>query len=123
MIAAQSAQAPTCYLAWKAGRLDVDGPMETRHEGIATRVPFQMTMDLMWEWVDDFVLVDDAEIDCAMRLLAEQAKLVAEGAGAVSLAAALQMRERLRGKKVVGILTGGNVPSADWAHLLVSQQS
>ena len=94
--------------------------METRHEGVATRVPFQMTMDLMWEWVDDFVLLDDVEIDCAMRLLAEQAKLVAEGSGAVSLAAALKMRERLRGKKVVGILTGGNVPSADWAHILVS---
>ena len=123
VIAAQSAQAPVCYRAWKAGRLDVDGPMETRHEGVATRVPFQMTMDLMWHWVDDFVLVDDAEIDHAMRLLAELAKLVAEGSGAVSLAAALQMRERLRGKKVVGILTGGNVPSAHLAHLLVSRQS
>ena len=89
----------------------------------ATRVPFQMTMDLMWQWVDDFILVDDAEIDRAMRLLAELAKLVAEGSGAVSLAAALQMRERLRGKKVVGILTGGNVPSAHLAHLLVSRQS
>ena len=121
VIAAQSAQAPACYRAWKAGRLDVDGPMETRHEGVATRVPFQMTMDLMWEWVDDFVLVDDAEIDRAMCLLAKRAKLVAEGSGAVSLAAALQMRERLRGKKVVGILTGGNVPSADLAHLLGAQ--
>ena len=49
-------------------------------------------------------------IDEAICLLAEKAKLVAEGAGAASLAAALKLRDRLAGKKVVGILSGGNIP-------------
>ena len=117
VIAAQSSQAPACYRAWQARRLDVDAPMTSRHEGVATRVPFAMTMQMMWDQVDDFVLVDDDEVDRAMVLLAERAKLVAEGAGAVSLAAAMRLGEHLRGKKVVGILTGGNVPGALMAEL------
>ena len=49
-------------------------------------------------------------LDAAIRLLAQHAKQVAEGAGAASLAAAIKVRDQLRGKKVVGILTGGNIP-------------
>jgi threonine dehydratase len=118
VIAAQSSQAPACYRAWQARRLDVDAPMTSRHEGVATRVPFSMTMQMMWDLLDDFVLVDDKEIDRAMAMLATHAKLVAEGAGAVSLAAAVRLGERLRGKKVVGVLSGGNVPSAQLAEQL-----
>ena len=110
IIAVQSQQAPACYRAWKERRLDVEAPMLCMHEGIATRVPFEMTTSMMWELVDEFVLVEDAEIDAALCLLAEKAKLVAEGAGAAALAAALMRRPQLRGKKVVGILSGGNVP-------------
>ncbi len=110
VIAVQSEQAPACYRAWKQRRLDVEAPMQCVHEGLATRVPFEMTTPMMWKLVDDFVLVEDAEIDAALRLLAEKAKLVAEGAGAATLAAALKLRPQLRGKKVVGILSGGNVP-------------
>ncbi len=62
----------------------------------------------MWDLVDRFVLVTDAEIDVAVGLLATEAKLVAEGAGAASLAAAIKLKDYLRGKKVVGILSGGN---------------
>jgi threonine dehydratase len=58
----------------------------------------------------DFVLVTDEEINGAIYLLAQHAKQVAEGAGAASLAAAIRLRDQLRGKKVVGILTGGNIP-------------
>lgn len=108
IIAVQSAAAPVCYRAWKERRLDVEAPMLTVHEGVATRVPFEMTTRMMWQLVDDFVLVEDAEIEAAMRLLALRAKLVAEGAGAASLAAVYALRERLKGKKVAGILTGGN---------------
>lgn len=118
VIAAQSSQAPACYRAWQTRRLDVEAPMTSRHEGVATRVPFSMTMQMMWELLDDFVLVDDDEVDRAMVLLAERAKLVAEGAGALSLAAAVRLGERLRGKKVVGVLSGGNVPGALLAGLL-----
>jgi threonine dehydratase len=61
------------------------------------------------------VLVTDEEINEAIRLLAQHAKQVAEGAGAASLAAAIKLRDQLRGKKVVGILSGGNIPMERFA--------
>ena len=108
IIAVQAKSAPVCYRAWKERRLDVTAPMTTRHEGLATRVPFAMTTLMMWDLVDRFELVTDDEIDQAIGLLASEAKLVAEGAGAASLAAAINLKDHLRGKKVVGILSGGN---------------
>jgi threonine dehydratase len=121
IIAVQSEQAPAMWHAWKNRSLDPYPTMKTEHEGLATRVPFEMTNKILWELLDDFVLVSDKEINDAIRLLAEHAKQVAEGAGAASLAAALKLqghkrgssptvREGLRGQKVVGILTGGNIP-------------
>ncbi len=118
IIGVQSESAPACHRAWHQRRLDVEAPMATRHEGLATRVPFAMTSHMMWELVDRFELVTDEEIDAAMGLLAREAKLVAEGAGAASLAAALKMRASLAGKKVVGILSGGNAPADHVARIL-----
>ncbi len=118
IIGVQSAGAPVCHRAWQQRRLDVAAPMATRHEGLATRVPFAMTSRIMWELVDRFELVTDEEIDAAIGLLAREAKLVAEGAGAASLAAALKIRESLAGKKVVGILSGGNAPADHLARIL-----
>ena len=118
IIGVQSASAPVCYRAWQERRLDVAAPMATRHEGLATRVPFAMTTRMMWALVDRFELVTDAEIDAAMGLLVREAKLVAEGAGAASLAAALKIRKSLAGKKVVGILSGGNAPAEHLARIL-----
>jgi threonine dehydratase len=110
LIGVQSAEAPGAYHAWKEGHLEPHERMESEHEGLATRVPFELTMRLMRETLSDFVLVPDEAIGTAIRWMAEDAKLVAEGAGAAALAAAFEMRERLRGKKVVGVLSGGNIP-------------
>lgn len=110
IIGVQTEGAPVCYRAWQQRRLDVSAPMTTRHEGLATRVPFEMTTRMMWDLVDRFELVTDEQVDQAIGLLAEEAKLVAEGAGAASLAAALKLKDHLQGKKVVGILSGGNAP-------------
>ena len=110
VIAAQSERAPAMWHAWQNRKLDPYPTMQTEHEGLATRVPFEMTMKILWELLDDFVLVSDEAINDAIRLLAQHAKQVAEGAGAASLAAAVKLKDQLRGKKVVGILTGGNIP-------------
>ena len=118
IIGVQSESAPVCYRAYQQRRLDVEAPMTTRHEGLATRVAFAMTSQMMWELVDRFELVTDEEIDAAIGLLAREAKLVAEGAGAASLAAAMKIRESLAGKKVVGILSGGNAPADHLARIL-----
>ena len=92
--------------------------METEHEGLATRVPFELTNKILWDLLDDFVLVSDEEINDAIRLLAQHGKQVAEGAGAASLAAAIKLRDQLQGKKVVGILTGGNIPLERFAAMM-----
>jgi len=118
VIAVQSEGAPAMWHAWKNRRLDPYPTMETQHEGLATRVPFEMTNAILWELLSDFVLVSDAEIDDAIRLLAQEAKQIAEGAGAASLAAAIKLRDQLKGKKVVGILSGGNIPPDRLAALL-----
>ena len=118
VIATQSERAPALWHAWRNHTLDPYPTMETEHEGLATRVPFELTNKILWNLLDDFVLVTDEEINEAIRLLAEHGKQVAEGAGAASLAAAIKLRDQLRGKKVVGILSGGNIPLDRFAALL-----
>ena len=111
VIGVQSEQAPAVWHAWKERNLQPHPRMETQHEGLATRVPFELTNRILWELLDDFVLVSDEEINQAICLLAQHGKQVAEGAGAASLAAAIKVRDQLQGKKVVGVLTGGNIPT------------
>jgi threonine dehydratase len=118
IIAVQSEAAPAMWHAWRNRTLDPYPTMETEHEGLATRVPFEMTNQILWELLDDFVLVTDEEINAAIRLLAQHAKQVAEGAGAASLAAAIKLRDQLRGKKVVGILSGGNISMERFAAMV-----
>src|SRR5882762_2035460 len=118
VIAVQSESAPAMWHAWKNRTLDAYPTMETEHEGLATRVPFELTIKILWDLLDDFVLVTDEEINEAICLLARHAKQVAEGAGAASLAAAIKLGDQLRGKKVVGILTGGNIPVERFAAML-----
>lgn len=118
VIAVQSDAAPAMWHAWRNRNLEPYPTMKTEHEGLATRVPFEMTNRILWELLDDFVLVSDEEIREAIRLLARSAKQVAEGAGAASLAGALKIKDELRGKNVVGILTGGNIPPDRLASVL-----
>lgn len=108
VIAAQSAQAPANQLSWATGK-HVTAPTNTFAEGVATRVPFENTQCILRRYLDDFVLVDDQEIKTAIRLLLEHTHNLAEGAGAVSLAAALKLKDRLAQRKTVIVLSGGNL--------------
>jgi threonine dehydratase len=108
MIGAQSAQAPAMQLSWKSGQT-VTAEMNTFAEGVATRVPFENTQHMMRKYLSDFVLVDDEDTKKAIVLLLEHTHNLAEGAGAIPLAAALQMKEKLSGKKVVLVMSGGNL--------------
>ncbi len=108
VIGVQSTQAPAMQLSWKSGDL-ITAHMETFAEGIATRVPFENTQIIMRKYLDDFVLVDDTDIEDAIRLLLKHTHNLAEGAGAAPLAAALKMKDRLAGKKVVLVMSGGNL--------------
>jgi len=118
VIAVQSEAAPAMWHAWRNRSLEAYPTMKTEHEGLATRVPFELTNKILWELLSDFVLATDGEINEAVKLLARDAKQITEGAGAASLAAAIKLREELRGKKVVGIVSGGNLPLERFARLI-----
>jgi threonine dehydratase len=120
VIGVQSAQAPAMQRSWASGQLQTAG-MRTFAEGIATRVPFENTQLIMRHVVDDFVLVDDADIRRAILLLLEHTHNLAEGAGAAPLAAALQLKARLAGRKVVLVMSGGNLAVITLRHILRKQ--
>jgi threonine dehydratase len=108
VIAVQSAQAPAAQLAWQAGK-PVEASARTFAEGLATRVPFELPQRILRQHLDDFVLVDDEAIKEAVKLHLQHTHNLVEGAGAASLAAALQLKEKLSGKKVVLVVSGGNL--------------
>lgn len=117
VIGVQSERAPAASKSWKARQL-LNDKMETIAEGLATRVAFEMTQRILWQYLDDFVLVSDEEIVRAIAIYVDKAHTLAEGAGAASLAAALRMRERLAGKTVALVLSGGNITIDQLRHAL-----
>jgi threonine dehydratase len=118
VIGVQSELAPAVTLSWRAGRpVETDMP-RTFAEGMATRVPAEMTLEIMRRHIHEMVLVSDAELRDAIRLLLRLTHNLAEGAGAASTAAAFRLRERLGGKTVVGILSGGNLDLRDLRDIL-----
>ena len=107
VIGVQSEKAPAAFKSWKEGKL-VSAKSETFAEGLATRVGFELTQRILRSLLDDFVLVSEQEIRNAMISMIEKTHNLAEGAGASPLAAAKRIRNKLRGKKVVLILSGAN---------------
>jgi threonine dehydratase len=108
VIGVQSESAPAAYLTWKS-QVATQSEMRTEAEGLATRAPFMLPQSIMWQHLDDFALVSDEELSQAVSLYLEKAKTMSELAGAASLAAALKLRNRIAGKKVALILSGGNM--------------
>ena len=117
VIGVQSAEAPAAYKSWKARRL-LEDRMGTFAEGLATRSAFELPQRILWETLDDFVLVPDAEIRTAVRSMIETTRNLTEPAGAAPLAAALRLKERLQGKRVALILSGSNITPAQLRELL-----
>ena len=117
VIGVQSEAAPAAFRSWRARALIAD-ETATMAEGLATRVPFELPQRILWEHLDDFVLVTEDEIRSANRLMIEHTRNLVEPAGAAPLAAALQLRDRLAGKRVALVLSGGNISPAQLAALL-----
>ena len=108
VIGVQAEGAPAAYLTWRERKPQTAG-IDTFAGGLQTGAPFMLPQEIMWQYMDDFVLVNDDELKQAVRLYLEKAKTLAEPAGAAPLAAALTLREQLAGLKVALILSGGNV--------------
>ncbi len=105
----QAEGAPSIYLSWKAGHIVETKEARTIADGMATRVPAQVTFDIIRNGVDEIVLVDDSEIIRAIRLLWRTTHNMVEGAGAAPVAAIIKKREDLRGRNIVAVLSGANL--------------
>jgi threonine dehydratase len=118
VIGVQAEGAPAMTLSWRAGRYIETESVNTFAEGMATRRPAALTQAIMRRLVSDMVLVNDDALRQAIGILLETTHNLAEGAGAAPVAAAMQMREKLAGKTVVGVLSGGNLDLRELSRVL-----
>jgi threonine dehydratase len=93
----------------EAGHFVTLEPCRTIADGIAVRRPGERTLPMVQRYVDEIVTCDDEEIANAILLLLEREKSVAEGAGAIALAAAVNRKTKVEGKRVAMIVSGGNI--------------
>lgn len=105
----QASGAPSMANSISDGKIETLASVSTIADGIAVKQPGDLTYEICKEYVDDIVTVTDDEISAAILALMEQQKLVTEGAGAVAVAAAMFGKLDIRGKKVVCLLSGGNI--------------
>jgi threonine dehydratase len=117
VFAVQASAAPAFYKSWKSGRMVSTETANTMADGIATRFVFEVPFSYIPKQLTDMVLVDEAAIEAAIRLLWRTSHNMAEGAGATPLAAMHQLAPRLQGKKVALIVSGGNLDSATIARV------
>ncbi len=105
----QAAGAPSMYNSVKNGKKERLESVSTIADGIAVKEPGDNTYSLVSKYVDEIVTVTEGEISSAILGLIEQHKLIAEGAGAVSVAAVMFNKIPVKGKKVVALVSGGNI--------------
>jgi len=109
VVGVQSEAAPAMYRAWREDTLAAHDRMETFAEGLATSVPFALTTRVLRDRLDDFHLVSDDDLRAAMRWLLREDGVVAEGASAAPVAAALAAGDELAGRTVVIPISGRNL--------------
>lgn len=101
--------APSMFNSLLHDSIEELNKVNTIADGIAVKKPGGLTFELCKKYVDEIVTVTDDEISAAILTLIEQEKMIVEGAGAVALAAAMFNKADIKGKKVVCLLSGGNI--------------
>lgn len=101
--------APSMYSSLKKGEIDCLDSVSTIADGIAVKQPGENTYSIVQKYVDEIVLVSDDEVASAILALIEKQKMIAEGAGAAAVAAVMFNKVPVKGKKVVSIVSGGNI--------------
>jgi threonine dehydratase len=109
VIGVQPARLPSMKVAIAEGKPVTLSPAATIADGIAVRRAGEKTLPLIQKYVDDIVTVDEEEIANAILLLLEREKTLAEGAGAAAIAALINRKTPLTGKKVAVLVCGGNI--------------
>jgi threonine dehydratase len=109
IVGVQSTEAPSYALSFAAGTVVTTESSNTLADGMATRVPDPDALAIIRKGASRMVQVTDGEVAAAIRAYWKDTHNLAEGAGAAALAAALQDKARIRGKRVGLILSGGNI--------------
>jgi threonine dehydratase len=120
VIGVQSEAAPAARRSWQERSL-VTAPNSTLAEGLATRTAFDLPQRILWQRLDDFVLVPDEALTNATRLMIEKTRNLVEPAGAAALAAVLADPGRFAGRKVAIVCSGGNISPAQLTALWPDQ--
>jgi threonine dehydratase len=120
VIGVQAAGADAFAQSWRTGTRVETRQVATFAEGMATRVTFDLTFEILRRELTDIVTLTEDELAGGVRMAIETTHNLAEGAGAASLAAAVKLRERLRGKRVVCVMSGGNIDRATLTRVLQS---
>ena len=105
----QASGAPSMYQSIQDGKIECLDSVSTIADGIAVKEPGPHTFAYCQKYVDEIVTVTDDEISAAILSLIEKQKLIAEGAGAASVAAAMFNKVPIKGKKVICLVSGGNI--------------
>jgi threonine dehydratase len=109
IVGVQTRAAVSAYLSFKKREIAASPPLSTLADGIAVGKVGERTFEVIQRYVDDMVLVDEDSIAMAILLFLERKKLVVEGAGAAPLAALFEDPDGYRGKRVVLVVSGGNI--------------
>jgi threonine dehydratase len=109
VIGVQTEALPSMQAALAAQQPVLMPPVPTIADGIAVRQAGKITLELVKKYVDDIVTVDEEETATAILRLVESQKILAEGAGAVGVAALLRRKTNLEGKNVAAVIGGGNI--------------
>jgi threonine dehydratase len=118
VIGVQAERADAFARSWRTGSRVVGDKADTFAEGMATRVTFDLTFSILKRELDDVVSLSEEELAEGVRLALRTTHNLAEGAGASPLAAAVKLRDRLAGKKVVCVMSGGNIDRATLTRIL-----
>lgn len=105
----QASGAPSMLNSIEHNKIERMGFVRTIADGIALKEPGEHTFEYCKKYVDEIVTVNDDEISTAILALIEQHKLIAEGAGAVAVAAAMFNKVPIKGKKAICLVSGGNI--------------
>jgi threonine dehydratase len=112
VIGVQAERADALTRSWRTGTRVVGETCDTFAEGMATRVTFDLPFGILTKELDDIVTLSEDELAEGVRLALRATHNLAEGAGAASLAAAVKLRDRLAGQRVVCVMSGGNIDQA-----------
>lgn len=123
VIGAQAAGAPVVHDSWRQNRLLAYDSIDTFAEGMATRQAFSLPLRILREGLDTIVLISDSDLRRSILTLLENVRILAEGAGAASFAAAYSMRESLAGLKVAVVVSGGNLEAGVLANAMDEERA